>query len=77
MIRSAVYVAWTRHALGAALLLRKATRTMRIGKLVYDSRTLAWQCLPSDTVLTSALESLGEEALFPREVGKYVELAYT
>ena len=44
---------------------------------MYDSGTFgAWQRVPSVTVLTSALESLGEEVLFPREVGKYVELAW-
>ena len=45
---------------------------------MYDSGISgAWQCVPSDAVLTrtSALESLGEEVLSPREVGKYVELA--
>ena len=53
-----------------------ATRTIQIGKLEYDSGTFgAWPSVLSDTVLTSALESLGEEVLFPREVGKYVELA--
>ena len=51
-------------------------RTIGIGKRVYDLGTFgAWGRVPSDTVLNSALESLGEEVLFPREVGKYVELA--
>ena len=41
-----------------------------MGKLEYHSGTFgAWHSMPADTVLTSALESLGEEVLFPREVG--------
>ena len=43
---------------------------------MYHSGTFGdWQGLLSDMVLTSALESLGQEVHFPRDVGKYVELA--
>ena len=49
MIRSAVYVVWNRDALGATLLLCKATRTIGIGNLVYASGTSgAWQRVPSN-----------------------------